>query len=150
MPGIGLFSVLSAIFDLNEIYFISQQFRRKNCRTRPPLSDEEIALKLVFEFPHLSQLLESRPYYASWFPSVNYYRGRYNRGALRHINLPDRVCFRYNTYGQRVSARSGWRVLKEKEILATIAQHEIRKLTKPFIKNHFNPKGRTPLQCYII
>lgn len=148
MPGIGLFSVLSAIFDLNECYFLSQRKYNPH-KTRLPLTDEEIALKIVNEFPHLSQLLESRPYYSTWFPTVNYYRGRYNRGALRHISLPDRVCFRYNTHGQRVSSRSGWRVLTEKEILTTIAQHEVRKLTMPFAKNHIKYTGRTPLQCYI-
>lgn len=129
VPMIGLFDFLSGTFTVNECFY-DRYSRHHNQWTRVPLNDLEIAEKIVAHFPDQWRLLEVPidKYYGFW-PTVNYYRGRYNRGAFRHHPIPDRPSFRYQD-GQRVSGRSGKKVLTPREIATILITHESRKMNR--------------------
>lgn len=126
---IGLFNLLTGLFDLNEFNFDSLRYRNQ-WQTRP-YTDRQLAEMITKHFPCQRRLIEEPPgkYYGFW-PTVNYYRGRYNRGKLtsRIIleEIPLRPSFSYNSAGKRISGRSGIRVLTPSEIASILIQHQAR------------------------
>lgn len=125
-PAIGLFNFLYGAFYANETFYTSS-IRQHNQYTRHPLTDIELAQKIISHFPEQWRLLEMPidKYYGFW-PTVNYYRGRFNHGRLNH-GIPEVYSFRYNASGQRVSERSGKRLLTASEITLRIITHESRR-----------------------
>lgn len=131
ISAIGLFTFLASAFHANETFYKSRTLRRFNqFTTRKPLTDLELAREIVSHFPDQWRLLEMPvdKYYGFW-PTVNYYRGRYNRGRLtsRQREIPPLISFRYDSNMRRVSERSGKRILTPSEIAARIITHEAKR-----------------------
>ena len=108
IPGLGLWSFLSCIFEANE--------------HRPqPLTDEEIMLFVVNQFPDRVKNGKIGN------KTINECRRRFNYGEF-HVNyMPDKPSFRYDSSGKRVNGRNGKVLLTADEITATIHAHAARK-----------------------
>lgn len=101
--NIGFCAYISALFKTNELLY-------KYPSTKKPLTDHQIALDLLEEFPGRKMALafldpDNRN-------TVNDYRNKYNSGTFSPGKLPpEQHSFRYNEEGKRVDGRTGKREL---------------------------------------
>ena len=103
---LGFIGFICCLFDANEIFYKE--------KTRPPLTDEQILSAIILEFPSKATSLTRSQY------TINYYRGKFNRGDLRRT--PFNVSFRYNSNGVRVEGKYGKTVLTPEKILTKIVE----------------------------
>lgn len=97
--GLGFCAYISGLFKANEINYQCEN-------TRYILTDKQIAIKLIEEFPGRKMAL------AFLDPNnrntINDYRNKYNLGKFSPRKTPPEYhSFRYNEEGQRVDGRTG-------------------------------------------